>query len=435
MMREWFCGFHVSYLVVGWSVAVIFWTVGAVVFWDGGEVFERMMGVWVEVEGRVVEDPEVSDGDMALRLDSLRVDGVEVKGAVYVQLGTAMAVERSDVVMVAGTMSEGFGVFGGAMWRPMLRGVAKPDPPDVALGVRNWFGGLVRNFVPEPQVSLAQGYLLGQKRSLPEDFSDLLGEVGLTHIVVASGYNLSVLVGVSRKIFGRVSRFAAFFGALLLTVGFACMTGWSASMMRASIVTVLGLMAWYLGRKFHPVKLLLLVAAVTLLINPGYVMDLGWLLSFASFAGVMVVGPVLLAYFYGESKPNFVAAVLMETMAAQLCCLPIILFFSGSFSVVSVVANILILPTIPCVMALTFAVGCLAFLPFVAGVLGWVVSVILSYHFVVVEFFGGMGWAVVWMPVGMPWVFCGYVVLAAAVFFIKKRAKFRLMTADVLKLQ
>lgn len=403
--------------------------------WDrsGMAYLGGMIGSDVVVSGVVQEDPESDGSSVVLRLGDLKMGGEIVPGKVYAQVSSREKIERSDTVVLKGKISEGFGVFWGAMWRPFLQGVAKPDPPDVPLMIRDWFGELVRRFVPEPQVNLSQGYLLGQKRSLPEDFSNLLNEVGLTHMVVASGYNLSILVGVSRKIFRGVSRFACLLFGLLLVLGFAGITGLSASMMRAGIVTSLSMFAWYYGRKFHPVKLLLLVAAISLLINPIYIVDLGWMLSFASFAGVMIVGPILLKYFYGDKKPNFVAAVLVETVAAQICCLPIILFFSGSFSLVGILANILILPTIPVTMGLTFATGCLAFLPPVAAVTGWAAYILLSYHIGVVNFFGEMKWAIFAMEPGNVLVLFLYLVAGLAVFYMAKRTKFRLMDVNVVE--
>ena len=57
------------------------------------------------------------------------------------------------------------------------------------------------NFIPSPEVDLGLGYLLGQKNSLPEQLSKALTITALTHIVVASGYNLTVLVMTIQKTF------------------------------------------------------------------------------------------------------------------------------------------------------------------------------------------------------------------------------------------
>ncbi|MFV0484732.1 MAG: ComEC/Rec2 family competence protein [Candidatus Saccharimonadales bacterium] len=433
-MRSILRKFHISHLVVVWSVAVILAMVLSG-FWGGlgGDALKRMVGVEAKISGVVMEDAESDGSELALRLSSVEVEGQKVDGIIYVKLSTSERIERSDRLTLSGKLYDGFGVFAVSMWRPYLEKIEKPNPPDIALAARDWFGERVRQFIAAPEVDLALGYLLGQKKALPEDLSELLGEVGLTHIVVASGYNLSILIGGTRRIFRRVSRAAALLFGALLVVCFMGVVGFSASMVRAGIVTLLGLLAWYAGRRFHPVKLLLLVAAVTLLMNPIYIMDLGWLLSFASFAGVMIVAPILLRYFYGASKPNFLAAVFVETMAAQICCLPIVMYFSGSFSLVSVLANVLILPTIPLVMALTFATGALAFLSLIAAICDGVANVVLTYHIGVVEFFGAMRWAIFEIEANNPAVFLAYLVIFLVVYYMKRKTKFRLIDCNVLE--
>ena len=97
----------------------------------------------------------------------------------------------------------------------------------------------------------------------------------------------------------------------------------------------LSLLAWYYGRSFHPVILLFFVAALSLLINPSYGWnDLGWALSFLSFAGVMILAPLLQAYFFGDKKPGTVRQILGETFSAQLVTAPLLIMTFGQISVV-----------------------------------------------------------------------------------------------------
>jgi competence protein ComEC len=185
--------------------------------------------------------------------------------------------------------------------------------------VRDDFADHVRKAVDEPAASLGIGYLLGQKSALPPELVEALTVAGLTHIVVASGYNLTILVRLARRAFARVSKYLATLSGGVLIVGFIAMTGASPSMVRAGLVASLSMLAWYYGRKFHPVTLLALVAAATVLVNPSYAWgNLGWELSFAAFAGVMIVAPLLQAYFYGNEKPRLVPQILGEMLKKRL---------------------------------------------------------------------------------------------------------------------
>jgi len=412
----------------GWRTAGMVGDVGYI---------ESFVGQEVEVSGVVAEDLDVDGGNVKLRLDGLVFGGeVAVEGKLFVTMSTRVGgeIERSDRVVLVGKIGEGFGSFAGSMWRPKVVEVAKPEPPDVALRLRNGFSEGVREYISEPEVDLGLGYLLGMKRALPVDTAEMLRVVGLTHIVVASGYNLSVLVRAARRVFGKISRFAALLFGLLLVVSFVGVTGLTPSMVRAGLVAGLSLLVWYFGRKFHPVKLLGLVAAATLLYNPMYVMDLGWLLSFASFAGVMLLAPIITAYFYGtEKKPNFIAQVLVETLSAQICCLPLLLYFFGSFSLVSVVANMLVLPTIPFVMLSVFLTGVVAGWSLIAGLLGTVSEWVLWYHLQVVDIFGGMTEFLVSVPTENPLMFLIYVPIVGLAGYAWRKSGISLVATNVVE--
>jgi competence protein ComEC len=389
----------------------------------------------VTVSGKVFEDPDISsDGTFAIKLNGLVLDGRALSGNIYVGKLGKQDIKRGDEVTVKGALADGFGSFSAAMWRPQVVEVTRPSPGDLARQVRDWFGGLVRQVIGEPEADLGLGYLLGQRRSLSDHMVEILKITGLTHIVVASGYNLTVLVRFSRRLFMKISRFAALFAALVLVVCFIMVTGVSPSMLRAGLVSILSLLAWYYGRKFHPVSLLMLVAATTLLLSPSYIFDLGWLLSFTSFAGVMILAPLLQAYFFGKkARPNFLVQILFETVSAQLVTMPILVYMFSQISLVSIVANLLVLPTIPLVMLLTFLTGVFALLPAIAQCLGWLASILLGYHLQVMEYLGSLKWAIASVNLGVLGVVVCYVLVAVACVYLSRATGYQLRQANVVE--
>ena len=173
-------------------------------------------------------------------------------------------------------------------------------------------------------------------------------------------------------------------------------------------MAILNLSAWYVGRKIAAWRLILLVAAFTLMIEPSFIVNLGWLLSFASFMGIMVLGPRMSRFFYGEKKPGFVASTVMTTIAATLMTLPITLYYFGTASLISVVANLLILPTLPIAMGLTFMTGVVAGVPLIETVVAWCTTKMLDFHILVVEFFGAGREFLVEIDPYQWWVFLFY---------------------------
>lgn len=252
----------------------------------------------------------------------------------------------------------------------------------------SWLNGLTRRFgagmsnaLPEPQASLGMGILIGQRSNLPDYTLAALSIVGLTHIIAVSGYNLTILVrAVSRfKFFG--SKFQKLVASLALIGTFLLITGFSASIVRAAAIAGLGLWAWYYGRKLRPILSLSLVAAATAVINPFYIWgDIGWYLSFLAFFGVLILAPAIGKKLFGNREPRGVVQILLETFAAYLMTLPLIMFIFGKLSVVALLANLLVIPLVPFAMLFSAVAGVAGMIiPTVSGWLAVPANLTLTY--------------------------------------------------------
>lgn len=399
-------------------------------------VYKNLYHAAVSVKAKVTDDPDTGKtGELLLRAGDVAIDGHTLAGKLWIGAQTRADIKRGDIVTVKGTLLPGFGNFAGSMYRTTVVSVERPQPGDVARQVRDWFADAVRRAVPEPQASLGNGYLVGQRRSLPPELDQALVIAGLTHIVVASGYNLTILVRLARRVFVGVSKYLSALAAGGMIMAFVAVTGASPSMSRAGLVAGLSLAAWYYGRKFHPLVLLPFAAAVTVLINPGYAWnDLGWQLSFAAFAGVMIVAPLLQAYFFGRKKPGMIRQILGETMAAQLVTLPILVLAFGQFSNVAIIANLLILPLVPLAMLLTFVAGCGALLlPGLATVIGLPAAWLLGYMTQTAQYLAGLPWAQGELQIA-PWhVVVAYGAIVAACLFMWRATRYNLRDANVVE--
>ena len=390
----------------------------------------------VTIHGIVSDDADIDkDGGTVIRLADVEYAEHHLPGKVWVSFTNRLPVQRSDSVVIRGTLGKGFGTFAGSMYRAEMRKIVRPEPGDVALYVRDWFASGVRKAVPEPESSLGVGYLVGQRRSLPDDLDTALKTAGLTHIVVASGYNLTILVRLARRLFEKVSKYLSALAGGGMIAGFVAVTGLSPSMSRAGLIAGLSLLAWYYGRKFHPVILLAIAVAVTVLFNPSYAWgDVGWQLSFAAFAGVMLLAPLLQAFYFGDKKPGTVRQILGETIAATLCTLPILLYSFGYMSNVAIFANMLILPLVPLAMLLTFIGGAGGLLvPGIAMAIGGPAYLLLSYMVQTTEFFAGLSWARSEVTVQIWQVVLMYVLLLSFGIFMWWRTRLDLRQANIVE--
>lgn len=400
------------------------------------QVYSNLYGYSMEISGIVADDPENGKaGETLLRLGSIVIGSHEIAGSAWVSAQTRADIKRGDIVTVSGKLFPGFGSFSSSMYRAKLQKVERPEPGDVARQVRDGFADKVRLAIDEPQSSLGLGYLVGQRRDLPPELDEALVIAGLTHIVVASGYNLTILVRFARRIFVKISKYLATLSAAAMIGAFVAITGASPSMTRAGLVAGISLAAWYYGRRLHPLVLLPFAAAITVLINPGFAWnDLGWQLSFAAFAGVMIMAPLLQRYFFGDKEPGALRQIFGETVSASIVTLPILVVAFGQFSNVALFANLAVLPLVPLAMLLTFAAGIGSMiLPFAAQLIGTPAELLLGYMTAAAQYFAGLPWAETTLEL-QPWAaWLAYMVIGAVCVYLWKVTNYDLRDSNIVK--
>lgn len=250
----------------------------------------------------------------------------------------------------------------------------------------NWINSFTRRFaagmhsaLPEPNSSFGLGILIGQRNTLSDELNNQLIMVGLVHIVAVSGYNLTIIV----RAVGRLktgSKYQRLIVSLLLIGIFILITGFAASIVRAAVISALSLWAWYYGRKIRPILLIAFAAALTGLVNPFYVWgDLGWYLSFLAFFGVLLIAPLAAQKLF-RREPGLLGMVVLETLAAEIMTLPLIMMSFGQLSLIGLLANTLVVPLIPFAMLFAGIAATAGMLvPAVAGWFAWPANILLTY--------------------------------------------------------
>lgn len=345
-------------------------------------------------EGMVSDDPGYSDKKLTeFHLTNVTINGLKLPGRIRVRSQSANGVGRGDKVLVTGQLRRtlGTGRQGSVSYASVT--VIRKNNSWVEK-LRKKFFASVYSSLPEPQASLGIGYLVGVRTALPADFALALSVVGLTHIVAVSGYNLTIIVQFVKRFFSRISAYQTVLFSGLLIAGFLVMTGWSPSILRAAIISGFSLLAWYYGRTFKPLMIILLGATITSFINPLYIWgDVGWYLSFLAFSGVLIVAPLIL-YFTGKLSKSILILILVETLSAQLLTLPYISVIFGRLSVISPIANILVVPLIPISMLLIFITGIVGMIsPNLALWVAFPAKIIMTMTVWVIERLSKLSWA------------------------------------------
>jgi len=262
------------------------------------------------------------------------------------------------------------------------------------------FLGNLSRVIPEPEQSLLAGIIVGAKESLGKDLLDDFRKVGLIHIVVLSGYNVTIVADSIVKFFSFLPRA---YGSVLASSGiifFAALVGGGATVIRASIMALLVVFARYLGRIYDVTTALVLAGFIMLIQNPKIlVFDPSFQLSFLATVGLIYFSPFVERYVRFLPERFGARDIARATLATQIFVTPFLVYLTGSVSLVSLPANIISLAVVPSIMFLGFLGGALGFISHVLVIpFGYIATAFLSYILFVTEKFSALPFASYTLP-------------------------------------
>lgn len=234
--------------------------------------------------------------------------------------------------------------------------------------IREIFEGQINKVFPEPQASFLAGLLTGSRRGMPEHLTDAFRVTGLSHIVAISGFNITIIIAIITGALFFLPLKWRFIPAVVTIILFTLFVGASASVVRASIMGILGLFALQTGR-LKNIRLLILWAACAMLLwNPKLLWyDTGFQLSFLAVIGLAETAPVLERWFKNIPNTLGVRDGLTVTLAAQVFAMPWVVYQFGTLSLISPLANILVAPLIPFAMLFGFLGTVISFVSLPVG--------------------------------------------------------------------
>lgn len=278
--------------------------------------------------------------------------------------------------------------------------------------------------LPFPESGFLAGLLLGGDDRLDEGTQEVFRRAGVSHLVAVSGYNISLLgtfLMWAAFLLG-FWRSQAFWLALAGIIFFVFSIGSPASAVRAAVMGGLVLYAGKNGRLADSFRVLVLAGAVMLWFSPLMLFyDAGFQLSFLATLSLVSLYASWARKMGVEKDFLELKSILLTTLAAQVGVLGLLVFSFHSLSVVSLLANVLILPLIPW---LTLGGFLLVFLEFVwplgAGIFSAWLWLGLRWEIAVAEFLAGWSWAEIEIEgLGVFWLVGYYLFFWLWVWFSK----------------
>ncbi len=198
---------------------------------------------------------------------------------------------------------------------------------------------------------LLKGLYFGNKNHIPKETVLSFTRAGVLHILAASGSHLATLAFLPLALLGlaRLDRRGAFIITALFLALYLYATDLPVSLQRAFIMFVLGGLHLVLDHRRNPLNVLFHAAAAVLIVQPWELYSLGFQLTFGATAGI------LLFYSNCRSSLSFLPPVLRNplalTISAQALVFPILALRLGEINIVSLAANLVVVPLVQLIFA------------------------------------------------------------------------------------
>ena len=377
------------------------------------QTLPNFIGTKVALVGRVVEDPVVSDTMTRVVLDDISIDAQKVSGKLLVTLPVDVSVSYGDQLYVQGKLKapEAFETATGRMvdYPNYLRAQGIQTQMSYAklldkkearwslvgalYGLKHLFKHSLDRLFPQPDNTLLQGVLIGEKAGISQELTNAFVQSGLVHIVVLSGYNISIVADAMFRVLGFLPRAFQFGIGGVMMLLFALMTGAGAATVRALVMALIALLARYLKRPHLALRALAVAAGGMVLWNPlALFYDSSFILSVLATFGLITLSPWVeqlmmhkLPRLVLRTLGEEVRSILASTIAVEMYVVPALLYFSGVLSLFSLPANALVLPLMPITMLFGFLAGTLGLLhPLLGLIPAFIADVLLKWALLVV---------------------------------------------------
>ena len=235
--------------------------------------------------------------------------------------------------------------------------------PAAAAANRPWIQALEKNLADNMSHGLSaetgallRGIMLGEKTEISRAVKEMFSNTGVMHILAVSGMNVGMVAVFFFFIFTRIFRLhrkPASLILILVVILFGQVTGSQASVNRAVVMAIVGLVAVILERDRDMLNSLCLAALLLLAYDPRNLFDIGFQLSFAATLGIILFTPRIQEWL--KSTGKIISSTVAVTLGAQLAVTPLIIYYFHKFSLVSPLANLAVVPLVGVITVIGFS--------------------------------------------------------------------------------
>lgn len=208
---------------------------------------------------------------------------------------------------------------------------------------------------PDDVGAFASALLLGDRTGISYETDTALQVSGISHIIAVSGLHVSILFGLIYTLLAKKRILSCLIGIPVLFL-FAAMAGFTPSITRACIMQSLMLIALALDREYDGITALAVAALVMLIANPLTILSVSFQLSAGCMVGILLFSEKIQQYLLKKGTKIIkkerkrlsrfykgIVASVAVSLSATVMTMPLVAYYFGCISVVSVLTNLLTL--------------------------------------------------------------------------------------------
>ncbi len=242
---------------------------------------------------------------------------------------------------------------------------------------RLWVLSTLRKYIKEKnEVAVAEALLIGYRDDLDKELVQSYSNTGVVHIIAISGLHLGMIYGMMAWMFSlfkkrKWNRFTKPITILAVLWMFTFIAGAVPSILRSAVMFTCIIIGESMSRRTSIYNTLAASAFILLLINPFFLWDVGFQLSFAAVLSIVAFSKPITRWFYFQNKLlSGTWKLAAISLAAQVLTLPIVLYHFHQFPNLFLLTNIIIVPLSGLILFAEIFLLMISFVPFLAEMWG-----------------------------------------------------------------
>lgn len=247
-----------------------------------------------------------------------------------------------------------------------------------------------------------KGLVLGERSNISKELKENFINAGVAHIIAVSGLNVAYVIIILWGVltFIPIKQSYKIFITIILLIFYMNLTGNTPSIIRATIMASVFLLARIIERKPNGFNIVSFAGLIILLIDPRQLFDAGFILSFSAIISIMIIYPVLdkwvrkIKWFNELDEKKIYAkavrgitALFLGTLAAQLGTLPLTAIMFRKISIVSLFSNLFAIPLSNITLGLGFIMIIFSAISvWLASVFAALNSILMYLQLIMIEF-------------------------------------------------